>query len=123
MKMDEFKGNFPFALADYLWLLDRRYPEKGSLKLVCDRYRLNAHQRTILYRGAASRGSKPKLSFGPSAVELPVEGGLFIDTLNVVLTIANYLYGRYLFISIDGFVRDDGELYRIPEWDDITSKA
>jgi hypothetical protein len=42
---------FTSACRDYFYLIDKNYPERGSLKIVGDRYRLSGDQRTILYRG------------------------------------------------------------------------
>jgi hypothetical protein len=39
------------ACHDYYYLLNRHFPERGVLKLVGDRYRLDGDQRTVLYRG------------------------------------------------------------------------
>ena len=46
---------FEHALADYFYLIDRGYPEKGSLKLVGDKYKLETVYRTVLYRGVCSQ--------------------------------------------------------------------
>ena len=49
--LNEFFMN---ACKDYAYLINRNYPERGTLKLVGDRYRLTRDQRTILYRGISS---------------------------------------------------------------------
>ena len=46
---------FKQACRDYYYLIDRNYPERGTLKLIGDRYRLSGDQRTVLYRGISSQ--------------------------------------------------------------------
>ena len=47
--------DFKLACRDYFYLVDHHFPERGVLKLVGDRYRLDGDQRTVLYRGISSR--------------------------------------------------------------------
>ena len=100
---------FSQAVRDYSLLLEKQYPRKQVLKLVGDRYMLDKPQRTMLNRGiflsrdVESRRSKRAASIRGRA--------LHIDTFNVLFSIANYLLGRLVFISNDGFVRDAGETY------------
>ena len=42
------------SVKDYFYLINRKYPEKGSLKIVGDHYKLTRDERTILYRGISS---------------------------------------------------------------------
>ena len=46
--------NFRKGALDYFYLQERKYPQKGTLKLVGDRYKLSGDQRTVLYRGISS---------------------------------------------------------------------
>jgi hypothetical protein len=46
--------SFISACKDYAYFINRCYPERGTLKLVGDRYRLTRDERTILYRGISS---------------------------------------------------------------------
>ncbi len=101
---------FQRAVADYVWLLGRGYPEKRSRVFVGDRYGLSRPQRSALLRGVFSqevntRRSARRLSSAAAHTLLAVDG------TNVLSTICNYLYGRTLFIATDGFLRDDGENY------------
>jgi len=100
---------FRASVADYRYLLERGYSDSSALKLVGDRHQLSAVQRTMLYRGIAAgnaaRARAAKLVDGARDKEL------FVDGLNVLYTIANYLHGRALFIADDGFLRDAGELH------------
>lgn len=101
---------FSQALSDYLWLLNRGYPEKRSRLLVADRYGLSRSQRTALLRGVfppdISRRRRARRI--DSVVGIPL---LSVDGNNVLSTLCNYLYGRTLFVATDGFLRDDGENY------------
>ena len=99
---------FQQAMNDYFYLKNNHYPEKGSLKLVGDRYLLSTDQRTTLYRGISSReeASKRSLRIVPSAID-----SLAIDGYNVLFTLYNYRLGRFVFISNDGICRDAGSLF------------
>lgn len=102
-------AEFLKGLCDYYYLINRNFPEKGTLKLVGDRYRLNGDQRTILYRGITSEKKanqrKDRLTADPG------NKYLLIDGYNVLFTILNYRLGRITFISNDHIVRDAGSLH------------
>ncbi|MFW5820769.1 MAG: DUF434 domain-containing protein [Bacteroidota bacterium] len=102
------EGDLKNAINDYRFLLNRNYSQKASIKLVGDRYMLKREERSILYRGVSGEESarlrKSKLT------ELLSEKKIYIDTYNILFTIGNYLNGRPVFISDDGFLRDAGEL-------------
>ncbi|MBA7565919.1 hypothetical protein ES708_07606 [subsurface metagenome] len=100
--------NFEKGLADYFYLIDRNYPEKGALKLVGDRYRLTTVFRTILYRGVSS--SESSLKRMNRLVDIPSEE-LIIDGYNILFTLLNYRLGRFVFISTDSLCRDAGSLF------------
>ncbi|MBN2213205.1 MAG: DUF434 domain-containing protein [Bacteroidales bacterium] len=97
------------GLRDYFYLINRNFPEKGTLKLVGDRYRLNGDQRTILYRGITSE-EKAGRRTGRLSVEIK-DKYLLIDGYNVLFTLLNYRLGRITFISNDRIVRDAGSLH------------
>ena len=100
---------FKQAIRDYSLLLEKQYPRKQVLKLVGDRYLLGKPQRTMLNRGVfLSRDVNSRRS----KIAADIRGRILnIDTFNVLFSIANYLLGRLVFISNDGFVRDAGETY------------
>jgi hypothetical protein len=102
-------ANFRKGAKDYFYLIDRKYPQKGTLKLVGDRYKLSGDQRTMLYRGisAASRAGKRKLRL-TRTIDNKI---LVIDGYNVLFTILNYRLGKPVFISNDGILRDAGSLH------------
>lgn len=97
------------GVRDYRYLLERGYSEVAALKLVGDRRQLDTAQRSMLYRGVATRAAaaarRAKLTTSPQGLDITVDG------LNVIYTIANYLYGRPLFIADDGLLRDAGEIH------------
>jgi len=93
---------------EYLWMLDHNYPQKGSLKLVGDKFKLTRDMRQVLYRGisAAEQAQRRRAMIGM------VQAGdlVLIDVYNVLFTINNYLLGKPVFISNDGLLRDAGEM-------------
>jgi hypothetical protein len=101
--------NFIMGAIDYRYLQDRKYPQKGTLKLVGDRYKLSGDQRTVLYRGISSKESsgerKSRLITG---IKNKI---LIIDGYNVLFTILNYRLGKLVFISTDSILRDAGSLH------------
>jgi hypothetical protein len=106
---------FTRAVADYHDLLNRGYPERRTRLLVADTYGLSRAQRTVLHRGVFSdevneRRRALKLPLDRPAAGAPQD--VAIDYFNVLYTIMNYLFGRFVYISTDGFLRDNGEDYR-----------
>ena len=97
------------AAADYLLLAERDYSRTAALKLVGDHYRLSAVQRSILYRGIQSSSESRRRT--AKRVDDVDSAKLCVDGFNILYTIANYLYGRPLFISTDGWLRDAGEVH------------
>jgi hypothetical protein len=114
---------FKNALTDYYYLLNKNYPEKETLKLVGDHFRLTGPQRTVLFRGITS---KKKASIRKSK-RIPIEDlkgkELYIDGYNVLFTIMNYLLGKMVFIGNDGILRDSGGAYGKIEKEEIFYKA
>ncbi len=101
--------NFRKGALDYFYLQDRNYPQKGTLKLVGDRYKLSGDQRTVLYRGISSK--KHSNNRKTRLVTDIKDKNLFIDGYNVLFTVLNYRLGRLVFISTDGILRDAGSLH------------
>ncbi len=97
------------ALGDYFLLLNRGYPERPTVKLVGDRYRLTRGERMTLYRGITS---KDKALARQARITTDLKGReLYIDGYNVLFTLVNYLMGKLIFIGNDGILRDCGEVY------------
>jgi len=102
-------GEFKEACHDYQYLLSKEYPERGSLKIVGDRYRLTRDQRSVLYRGIAAETASMVRNVRLTPLSRKMH--LVIDGYNVLFTILNYRLGRMVFISTDGILRDAGSLH------------
>jgi hypothetical protein len=94
------------AARDYLFLLNRGYPEKPSIELVGNRYRLDGTERIMLFRGICSESSACARRAKRAA--LTAGQTLYIDGYNLFLTLFNYRTGKRLFVGYDGFLRDAG---------------
>ena len=99
------------AVRDYRFLLDRGYPGGPSRSLVGDRYRLTRSERAVLYRGVHSSSESERREIKRCAMEAAWPRALWVDTLNVVYTVAAYRQGRPVFIATDGWLRDAGEAH------------
>ena len=102
-----FREELISAIRDYRWLLDKHYPQRSSIHLVGDRYKLTGAERSILYRGVGDSFSA-KNRAGKITSELSSDI-IAVDCYNVLFTLMNYLMGKPVYISDDGFVRDAGE--------------
>lgn len=95
------------AIIDYRHLLDRGYPVQATIKLVGDRYRLDAGARIILFRGILEQRTSAAIASRLVKV-LPRRAELCIDGYNVLFTLASFRAGHPLFIGSDGLLRDAG---------------
>lgn len=118
------------AAADYRWLLDRKYPDQPTIKLVGDRYQLTGVERAMLFRGVFSESdSRRRASLLVGEHELSTDRGaedsvLLVDGHNVLFTIWNYLAGRPMVAGTDGFIRDIGGTHsRLPHDERFTRLA
>ncbi len=109
--MLSLSGNFNEAVADYLYLLEKGYPQKSILKIVGDRYQLVSVKRSMLYRGVI-RQKDCKTRKSNRLDKLLPGSQLHIDGYNVIRTIGSYLLGKPVFIAMDGFLRDAAEMHR-----------
>ncbi len=109
------------AIRDFRLLLDKGYPEKASVALVGDRYRLGKDDRLIMFRGVASTESSARRA---RKLWKPLAGQtVLLDAYNAAFGIVHYLIGKPCFISTDGYMRDAGASYgRIPH-EDLFEKA
>lgn len=106
---DIFTDSFRQAIRDFSYLIENEYPRKAILKLIGDRHLLNKMQRTLLNRGIIKKKDVVKrYKKLASGIRDTV---LYVDTYNVLFILSNYLLGRLVFISTDGFIRDAGETY------------
>ena len=101
---------FPEALRDYKYLLDRGYDRSKVLDLVVERYGLGREARDILLRTVfASRDVEERIGKRVEVGELEGER-VAVDGYNVLSTITSSLLGYPLFLALDGFVRDISSL-------------
>ena len=121
MRNDVINDEFIRAARDFVYLMNQRYPRKTILKIVGDRYLLNTFQRILLSRGI----------FSDEDIQLRIQKtidkidsrSIWIDAYNIFFTISNYLLGRIVFISNDGFLRDAGEVYGKLHKEPVFTKA
>jgi hypothetical protein len=94
------------AVADYSLLLTKGYGEKGSLKLVGDRFALTERQRIAVMRSACSdQHLESRKSREMQVSEL--KGQLLaLDGYNVLITIEAAMSGGIIFKGRDGCFRD-----------------
>jgi hypothetical protein len=106
-----FSDNFKPALEDYLFLLERKYPQKAILKIIGDHYALTATDRSLLFRGVCIReeAQQRRLKMAEPA-SLP-GNTLHVDGFNVILTIGSYLNGSPVYVGMDGILRDASEIH------------
>jgi hypothetical protein len=102
---------FKTAITDYYYLLNKNYPEKETLKLVGNRFRLTGVQRTVLFRGITSKEKALKRKAKLITLENSKGKILYIDGYNVLFTMMNYLLGKVIFIGNDNILRDSGGAY------------
>jgi hypothetical protein len=107
--MDIINKQFKMAITDYYSLANRGYPQKAILQLVGNKYQLDKTRRTVLFRGIfPSKENRARQKKRTKKIEGKI---VFIDTYNVLYTLANYLNGQAVFIGSDGFLRDAGEIH------------
>lgn len=97
------------AAADYLFLLNRGYPENPAVRLIGDRYRLSREERIMLFRGLSP--TKKAEERRKKLVPEPCSREIHVDGYNVFFTILNYRQGKRVFLSSDGFLRDAGGVH------------
>jgi len=94
------------AIDDACWLLSRGYPSAATLKLVGDRYRLVARQRTAVARCSCSDTARDqRQSREVPAAELAGRA-LWLDGYNVLTTIEAALGGGVILPGREGCYRD-----------------
>ncbi|MEA3478962.1 MAG: DUF434 domain-containing protein [Bacteroidota bacterium] len=107
----ELSSQFNEAAVDYLYLLEKKYPQKAIIKLIGDRYTLPGKERTILYRGLTTNGNKKfRANRLLSETDL-INQDIHIDAYNVLITIGSYLNGSLVFVANDNYLRDASEIH------------
>jgi hypothetical protein len=112
----QFSEHFRQALQDYIFLVERKYPEKKILEMVSTRYSLNHFERSILFRGVTSIELAEKRKKRIVTIDQLNNRTLHIDLYNVLFTIAAYLRGYPVYIAYDGFLRDASESHGSGNW-------
>jgi len=94
------------AIKDYSLLLGKGYPDKRTLELIADTYKLDRHGRAVLYRGVFKKEAVIKRRAKIWTGDPPKNAILKVDALNQFYSIASYLSGQVVFIASDGLLRD-----------------
>ena len=103
--------NFKNAINDYIYLLEKNYPQKAILKLIGDKYSLSGNERTILFRGITTKNKIISRS-SKLASEQELSGNtIHIDCYNTLIAIGSYLNGSTVFVGNDNFLRDASEIH------------
>lgn len=99
------------ASRDLSWLLTRGYASNSSLKLVGDRYRLNARQRLAIARGTCS--DHAAASRRKRQVQIADLAGqeLWIDGFNVLTSVEAALSGGVVLHADDDCYRDMASMH------------
>lgn len=99
------------AVTDLSWLLTRGYAQPSSVKIVGDRYELDARQRSAVTRAAcADDDLVNRLRKQADGAKL-VGQTLLLDGYNVLTTIETALGGGVIFRGRDGCIRDIAGLH------------
>jgi len=115
--------NFSQALQDYIFLLEKKYPEKTVLEMVATRYSLNHFERSMLYRGITRQEIAERRRSKLITIEQLNNRTLHLDLFNVLFTIAAYLRGFPVYLANDGFIRDASESHGKGDWEVHLEKA
>jgi len=119
----QFSENFREALEDYIFMLEKKYPEKTIHEMVSTRYSLNHFERSMLYRGITTQAIAARRKDKLITIKKLNHLTLHIDLFNVLFTIAAYLRGFPVYIAMDGFLRDASESHESNEWVQHLDKA
>ena len=119
----QFTENFSQALQDYIFLLEKKYPEKTVLEMVSTRYSLNHFERSMLYRGITTQEIATRRKNKLITIEQLNNRTLHLDLFNVLFTIAAYLRGFPVYLANDGLIRDASESHGKGDWEVHLDKA
>jgi len=99
------------ATSDLSWLLTRGYVNPSALKLVGDRFRLSARQRTAVERAACSDADLDRREAHRVGPERLAGRVLWLDGYNVLTTIEAALAGGVILAARDGAYRDMASMH------------
>lgn len=94
------------AAEDLNYLLSKNYPERSTLQLVGNRYRLNKRQQQALRRVSLSDQQISLIQSKEIALSEIKDQTLYIDGFNLMISIEAALSGAFLFEGRDGCYRD-----------------
>ena len=104
-------GRLREATGDLCWLLSRGYVTPSALKLVGDRHRLTARQRTAVARCACSDADLIRRRERRVAAETLKGRPLWVDGYNVLTTVEAALAGGVILAARDGTYRDMASMH------------
>jgi len=105
------QGQLRRAAADLAWLLSRGYASASALKLVGDRYRLTARQRTAVSRSTCSDAELARRKSHQVDARRLENRPLWLDGYNVLTTIEAALAGGVVLAARDGTYRDMASMH------------
>lgn len=94
------------AVADLSELLSKGYPQKASLKLVGDHFRLNVRQRKAVQHCVASAENLALRRQKQRPPEAAADEVLWVDGYNLLITTESALAGAVVLEAPDGCYRD-----------------
>lgn len=107
----EWENDLRAATRDLSWLLTRHYASPSAIKVVGDRYALNARQRVAIARCAC--GDQQLTSRRQRQVEISClqQQQLWIDAYNVLTSVEAALSGGVILEARDGCYRDMASMH------------
>jgi hypothetical protein len=99
------------AAGDLCWLLSRGYAGESALKLVGDRYRLTARQRTAVARSSCSDALAARRRLHEVAAQEMAGRPLWLDGYNVLTSVEAALAGGVILAARDGAYRDMASMH------------
>jgi len=103
---EKFIPDLRAATRDLSILFTMGYPDKASLKLVGDRFRLTERQRMAVLRGACSDADLAIRKAKELTTDDLIDKTILIDGFNLLITLETALSGGLVFVGRDGNYRD-----------------
>jgi hypothetical protein len=108
---DERVGDLRSAVADLSLLLSRGYAQPSALKVVGDRYNLEARERMAVMRAACTDQALQARAGTRVSCEAIRNHTLFIDGYNLLTTVEAALAGGVILLARDGTYRDIASMH------------
>ncbi|TAE71656.1 MAG: DUF434 domain-containing protein [Bacteroidetes bacterium] len=99
------------ATNDMCYLLEKKYPENATLKLVGDHYQINERQRKAVFRCACPLSSIEKRQQKMISNLNIEQKTLAIDGYNLLIIVESMLSNGYIFKGRDGAYRDVASIH------------